>query len=217
MNSLEITLRFGQPGYIADPYHAERFKLIEIQKQSGMMRTRSEANRRRALEDHLRANGMTLADYQELERAASRPFFTAPTPSPPPSPTPPSTPTPTIIIPSDRLLSCLVNANDVAPARRRIPNLRCAIRATDFVTNRHEPDGVWERFAVVTGAQGKLSNQRAMRRNAFIRDFTATGTLSHDPEMVKPDTILELLRFAGLNVGIGASRKMGWGRFEVTA
>lgn len=62
----------------------------------------------------------------------------------------------------------------------------------------------------------KASNQRSLRSNAFIRDFEATGTIEVDADMVEPKAVVELLRFAGRAVGIGASRKMGWGRFKIT-
>jgi len=166
-----------------------------------MMRARSEANRRRALEAYLRSLTLTYEDYCDLERVARRPFYVSDTGR--------------IYLPAVRLLDCLVNACASAPARLRIPNLRVALRPTDFVTTKTAPDGVWERFVVVTGAQGKLSNQRGFRSNAYIEQFTATGTIAHDPELVRPEAILALLAYAGREVGIGASRKMGWGRFRL--
>jgi len=177
-------------------------RLIEITKQSGVNRARSEANRRKALEEHLRSIGMTFDQYQQLERDAARPFHV----------------NGTIFIPSEKVMACLANANSVAPSKLRLDNLRVAVRASDFGTNKEKPDGVWERFAVVTSGTGaKLSNQRGLRRSHFICDFAATGTLDHDEGMVKPDSLLALVRYAGHYVGIGSSRKMGWGRFGVEA
>ena len=60
-------------------------------------------------------------------------------------------------------------------------------------------------------------NQRGFRSNAYIRNFAAAGEILHDPELVRPEAIIALLTYAGREVGIGASRKMGWGRFAVTA
>jgi hypothetical protein len=210
---MQVELTFGNPtspscngqivpshGYIAHPYWPEMFRVIEILKQSGVNRARTEANRRRALEEFLKANQMTLADFEALEKLSQRPFHTNAEGR--------------IVIPADRIASCLVNAVDMAPARIRIPNLRVALEISVFSTEKTEPDGVWERFAVVEGGQGKLSNQRGLRRNAYIRDFVAVGEINFDPALVKPKVVSELLDYAGREVGIGASRKMGWGRFK---
>lgn len=200
---MKITLQFAKPGYICDPYRPELFRLIEIQKQSGMMRARSEKKKRECLESYLHTAGMNLPEYEKLEKAAKEPFWKDEQGE--------------IFIPASSILACLVNASDEAPSRLRIQNIRVALSVTDFKTGKKKPDGVWERFAVVKSGAGKqLSNQRGLRTNAFIEHFTAVGEINHDPEMVKPQAIIELLSFAGRTVGIGASRKMGFGRFTVT-
>lgn len=219
MKLLNITLKFDK-GYIASPYWPELERLINIQKESGMKRARSSANARAALEQHIKAIGMTLSEYEALEYRAKRPFYTiSPTPSPSPSPTP--TPSPTIIIPEHHIYGMLVaSADTIRAAGRACPpdQVRTRIHASDFVTDRTAPDGLWERFVTVTSGTGaKLSNQRALRQDYYISNFTAIGTLSIDPDFVKPDVLISMLEFAGRNVGIGASRKMGWGRFEVAS
>lgn len=197
---MELTLHFGQPGYIEHPYWPEMYQLIEIDKKSGINRARTEANRRRALQAYLEAADMTLAGYEALRIQAQRPFhFRNGGP---------------IYIPREKILACLVNASDVAAAKLRIPNLRTAVRATDFTTTKTQPDGVWERFAVVTmGTGAKASNQRGLRRNDYLCDFDASGNIEVEPDMVEPRAVVDLLAFAGRSVGIGACRGMGWGRF----
>jgi hypothetical protein len=213
---LTINLR----SYIADPYWPERERLINIQKESGMNRARSSANRRKALEEHLRANDMTLADYERLEVLASRPFHTDDDGR--------------IVIPSRQVTAMIVATCDEARAAfRPCPpeQVRYAIRASSWTTDVTPDDAlVWERYAMVTAGTGaRLSNQRALRRNAYIgaeppdetlaatKPVTARGTVEVDPEMVKPDVLLNALTWAGQRIGIGACRKMGWGRFEVLA
>lgn len=105
--------------------------------------------------------------------------------------------------------------------------VRTMLRVSAWTTDARPDDAhVWERYAVVTAGTGaKLSNQRALRRNLFVganppdgeptKPVTATGTITLDPEMVKPDVLANALVWAGQWVGIGASRKMGWGRFTV--
>ena len=205
MTDIAVSLKFNEPGYIANPYWPEVYKLIEIRKRAGVDRMRSESKIREGLESYLRSVGMDLGDYEALEQAAARPFYTLPNGS-----------GAEIVIPGDKLLACLVNTVDVAPSRLRIASLRTAIRASDFRTDKYGADGHWERYAVVRSGIGKqLSNQRGFRSSQYIKDFTAQGRISCEPEMVKPPAIHDLLDFAGRVVGIGASRKMGWGRFTV--
>jgi hypothetical protein len=200
--------------YIAHPYWPEREKLINIIKESGMSRARSSANRQKALSEYLKREGISTDQYEELERLASRQFYTAPDG--------------TIIIPSLHVISMIVNAvsNMRAQGRPFTPEqARTMVQAGPWVTDRTEPDGTWERFAVVTSGSGaKLSNQRALRSNEYIGSppgtdgppVTAVGTFIVD-DAVNITKLHETLSYAGEMTGIGASRKMGWGRFEVVS
>lgn len=204
MLTYDLALDFTSP-YIAHPYWPEMYQCIEITKKSGMNRAKSEANRRKALEEYLRANGMTLAEFEALEALSKRPFHTAPSGE--------------IIIPRESIMAFLVAANDEARAAFKAcppEQVWTRIAVTDMKTGKHELDGIWRRFATVNlGTGAKASNQRGLRENAYISDFTATGALSIDEEQVDPKTLENLIRWAGQFVGIGASRKMGKGRFEL--
>lgn len=202
--------------YIGHPYWPEREKLINIVKESGMSRARSSANRRKALEEYLRSANMTFAAYEELQARADEPFHRAGN---------------FILIPELHVISMIVAACDTIRAAGRPvqpDQVRSALRVSGWVTDRKEPDGLWERFAVVTAGTGaKLSNQRALRTNPYIGfppgaepeseedAVQAEGTIRLNPSMVKPQVMLDALRWAGANIGIGASRKMGWGRFSI--
>jgi hypothetical protein len=87
---------------------------------------------------------------------------------------------------------------------------------SNWQTGKQKPDGVWSRFAVVaTGSGQKLSNQRGLRVSRYISEFTTAGTIGLDENFIKPETLEQVIRWGGQFVGIGASRKMGWGRFEL--
>jgi hypothetical protein len=202
--AMHVTLHFTTPGYIGHPYWPAQYKKIEIEKRSGVNRVRDDAKRRKALEQILAEHDMSFDDWLALCREAERPFHINGDGF--------------IYIPSSNILAALVNAMAVAPAKLRIRSLRTALEVSDFVTPKKAPDGIWSRFTVVTlGTGAKASNQRGLRENAYIHDFDATGTLTVDTGMVEPQAIITLLEFCGRDVGIGASRKMGWGRFTVTA
>jgi hypothetical protein len=193
-------------GYVGHPYTPDMYRYIEITKLSGMNRARSTANRRKALEEHLNQIGMTLADFEELERRSKIAFtyedgF--------------------IVIPAHHVQSFLVaTCDEIRSASRPSPpeQVRSRIRVTGWRTDKTEPDGNWERFALVaTGTGAKLSNQRAFRTNAYITGFKARGEMSINADFVDPKTLEAAIRWGGENVGVGASRKMGWGRFSLEA
>lgn len=205
--------------YIGQPYWPEMDRLVTIVKESGMNRARTTANRNASLEQYLKNHDMTLADYEALEVLATRPFHLEAVHN---------GDRPHIIVPKIQVNGMLVAATDmIRSAGKPCPpdQVRTVIRATPWTTDRFEPDGMWERYAVVSSGTGaKLSNQRGLRRNQFIGrnpiEETGTvaaahGSLEVDPDMVKPDVVEKLLRWAGTNVGIGASRKMGFGRFKL--
>lgn len=205
MLTYDLFLRFTSP-YIGHPYWPEMYQLIEITKKSGMNRAKSDANRRKALEEYLRANGMTLADFERIEAASCKPFHTAPDGE--------------IIIPSDRIMAFLVAANDEARAAFRAcppEQVWARITATDFRTGKREADGIWSRFATVNlGTGARASNQRGLRENAYIEGFTATGQITFDEQTVDPAALHNLIGWGGQFVGLGASRNKGKGRFVLT-
>lgn len=212
-----IRVRVHLKSYIAHPYWPEMERLINIQKESGMNRARSSANRRKALEEHLKSEGMSLADYELLEQAANRPFHVNEAGH--------------IFIPKTSVDAMLVATCDTIRAAGRPcpPNMvRTVLRASQWTTDATPGQArQWERYAVVSSGTGaKLSNQRGLRRNQYVgaepaaeveatAKVTATGTLTPNVEMVKPDVLRRAMEYAGEWVGIGASRKMGWGRFEL--
>lgn len=213
--SLDIEL----DSYIGQPYWPAMDRLVTIQKESGMNRARTTANRNASLQQYLENHKMTLAEYQALEEEANRPFYLE---------TAINGDRPHIVIPKIQVSGMLVAATSmIRPAGRPCPpeQVRTMLRATPWTTDCVEVAGTWERYVVVSSGTGaKLSNQRGMRRNQYIgrNPIEDTGTVAHahgaielDPDMVKPDVVEKLLVWAGQNVGIGASRKMGFGRFKL--
>lgn len=208
MKSIDIAITLHLDSYIGHPYWPEMARLVDITKHSGMQRARTTANARKALEEYLRANDMTLAEYDELKRLAERPFYTA------------NGAGSAIIVPELHVTSMIVQTCDtIRAAGRPVPpeQVRTAIKASEWITDKSASDGVWERFAVVSSGTGaKLSNQRGFRSNAYIKDATATGTFQIAADMVRPEVLRSALEWAGERIGVGASRKMGWGRFQIT-
>jgi hypothetical protein len=193
-------------GYVGDPYWPELNDVIDIQKKSGMNRARSTPNRRKALEEYLVTIGKTLDQYRELEKIAAMPFYRDPESN-------------EIVIPEHCVMSFLSSTCNQTRSNSRPcepEQVRSRFVVSPWKTGKMEADGEWKRFVVVSsGPGGKLSNQRSLRVNDYITDFDATGTISFDPDFVDPETLHRALDFGGRFIGIGASRKMGMGRFEL--
>lgn len=209
---VKLTIAFDR-GYIAHPYWPQRERLINIQKVSGMNRAKSESKRSEALNAHLRTLDMTREQYDELTIQADRQFYTL-------ADTGAATnghQANEIVIPAHQMYGCLAQASDQCPSRMRIAQLdqiRSLLSLSDFHTGKTAADGVWERFATVTAGTGqKLSNQRALRSNAYIAKFKAVGDVHYLGE--DEEKLHGFLEWAGIEIGVGASRKMNWGRFII--
>jgi hypothetical protein len=207
---IRFQLQFQQ-GYIAHPYWPEREEVINIQKISGMNRAKSEKTRSAALTEYLKRTGWTEALYADLRHRAERAWYRAEN----------DDETSEILIPSHQLYGCLIEATKRCPATLRpceSDNLRHVIALSDCHTGKYTADGIFKRLVMPKSGTGQpLSNQRALRENPFIAQFTAAGTLRFFPDDLrdKGDFLEDFLIYAGQRCGVGASRKMGYGRFVV--
>ena len=212
MKTLKGRIRFvGR--YISEPYWPERAQLIDIDKQSGVSRARSEASRVKALDAHLKKLGMTLDDLERLKAQAERPFWTV---ADLPQQQINGHDISEIIIPGELWLACFAHGCDVAPAAVRIAkpeNVRSVIQVDVVYTGRLGPDGTWTR-AVVPKKDGKaLSNQRGMRTSFYIANVEAAIVIHYSETVVTEKRLRDFVEYVGREVGIGASRKMNCGRF----
>ena len=202
---IALTLHFAK-GYIAHPYWPARERLINLTKEAGVNRARSQAKREQALKAILDAKGMTRADYDALEADANRPFYTRPDGE--------------ILVPAHQLHGMMAQASEVAPSSVRIAKtdqVRTILEFQDLRTGRMKADGVWDRFVAPKSGPGqKLSNQRALRSDPYLEEFDAVGELRLVTDDLH-DKAKRFIEWAGREVGVGASRKMGWGRFTVEA
>lgn len=204
---MHVNVTFHFDGYVSHPYWIQREKVITITKESGINRARTAVNREKALSAHLAKLEMTMEQYAELVRLADRPFHVnAPG---------------FIVIPRHNIYGCLAQASDLATSSVRLASveqIRTVLHTSDWVTTKRPEDSeTWSRFVVVKSGSGQtLSNQRSLRENAVIKDFEAHGTLAFSPDIVRSEKVHQFLTFAGREVGIGASRKLDWGRFIVT-
>ena len=204
MNTATVVLEMTN--YIAHPFWPARNTCIEIEKKSGVNRQKSEEKRVAALKAECTKQGITYERYLELREEAKDQWY--------------RDASRTIFIPRHQLAGALVQTIGTAPkALRGIfdrDNFRALIQIGDFTTNRTEADGTFSRFVKLEG-----SNQRSWQENDFIgvyldkgKPFTATGVIAV-PDPKQFDTVKAVLTTAIENTGVGAARKMGFGRGKI--
>jgi len=205
-----IRVQLLMQNYIAHPFWPSRNLCIEIEKKSGVNRQKSEDKRRAALEAECSKRGMTFADYLTAREQAAEQWYRRNGPGSP------------IMIPRHQLAGAFVQTIGGAPKALRgmfdRDNFRAYVQIGDFDTQRTEPDGVFARFVKL-----ESSNQRSWQENEYIgryldqgEPFTAEGLLSIAEEKSVP-TVKALLEAAVRDKGIGAARKMGFGRGVLAA
>jgi hypothetical protein len=188
--------------YIAHPYWPARNRVIEIEKKSGVNRQKSDEKRQAALKAECEKEGYTLAQYEQFKIDAAEQWYRREG---------------KIIIPRHQLAGAFVQAIGTSPKALRgafdKDNFRALIQLGDFVTNRTKADGMFSRFAKLEG-----SNQRSFQENEYIgryldvgEPFEATGVIGI-PNPKHADTVKSLLCHVVEMIGVGASRKMGFGR-----
>ena len=197
-----VTLRMNN--YIAHPFTAERNTVIDIEKKSGVNRQKSEDKRIAALKAQCEKMGLTYEDYLRLREEAAEQWYRDRDGN--------------IMIPRHQIAGGLVQTIGTAPKALRgtfsRDNFRALVQIGDFVTDRKRADGVFSRFVKLEN-----SNQRNFQENEFIGEyiqgdpFTAVGAIAFDDR--QEQTVKALFSSLLANVGVGASRKMGFGRGQI--
>jgi hypothetical protein len=196
MERTEYTVKIKLDSYIADPYWPETDDLINIQKKSGTNRAKSEAKRELALKSYLKQEGISPEEYTALVTKASRKWYTNDDGK--------------VIVPRHHLAGMLVNAVCAAPAAVRgkfdRDSFRHYVRIGDFVTDRTGKDTVFDRYV-----KSDATNQRRRTISEVIEDVEAAGTVElHNKFKIKD--LENILTFGLSETGVGACRKMGYGR-----
>lgn len=201
-----VTLKMRS--YIAHPYWPARNSCIEIEKKSGVNRQKSDEKRVAALKAECNKQGITYERYLKMRIEAARQWY--------------QEPDGVIYIPRHQLAGAMVETIGGAPKALRgmfdKENFRALVQIGDFTTNRSEASGVFARFVKLDG-----SNQRSWQENEYLgvyldegEPFAADGVIAlGDPK--QRDTVESLLRAAVENTGVGAARKMGFGRGQVVS
>ena len=210
MAQLEISIELTMQNYIAHPFWPARNLCIDIEKKSGVNRQKSEEKRRAALEAECGKRDMSYDDYLAAREQAAEQWYRE------------NGPGSAIVIPRHQLAGALVQTIAGAPKALRGPfdkdNFRAFVQLGDFLTDRERSDGTFSRFVKLEG-----SNQRSWQENDYIgryldkgEAFQAEGVVTIADDKTAA-TVKALLEKAVQSIGLGAARKMGFGRGLVVA
>ena len=192
--------------YIAHPYWPETNACIEIEKKSGVNRQRSDDKRVTALKAECQKQGVTYEEYLRMKERSKKQWY--------------SRKNGCIFIPRHQIAGAIVQAIAGSPKALRGPfdqdNFRALVELGDFETTEKKNTSVFARFVKLDG-----SNQRSWQENEFLgkyldegEPFLATGKIGVRDQK-HADVVRALLTKVLEDVGIGASRKMGFGRGRI--
>jgi hypothetical protein len=171
-------------------------------------RQKSDDKRLAALQAECDRQGVTYRRYLEMKALSKRQFY--------------QRDAGLIYIPRHQVAGALVQCIGGSPKALRgnftKDNFRALVQIGDLETDRKEKSGVFGRFVKLEG-----SNQRSWQENEYIgqyldagEPFSARGVLSIPNGDDKTEQTVKSLFVATVkNIGVGAARKMGFGRGEV--
>jgi hypothetical protein len=197
-----INVTFLMTNYIAHPFWPAKNACIEIEKKSGVNRQRTDEKRLTALKAECSKQGITYEHYLDMKKESEEQWYRR---------------NGVIYIPRHQLAGAFVQAVGGAPKALRgafdKDNFRALVQIGDFVTNKKEADGLFTRFVKLDG-----SNQRSLQSNEFLgvyldkgEPFEATGVISV-ADVKTAETAKAVIAHSIEFIGVGAARKMGFGR-----
>jgi hypothetical protein len=204
MTRIEVSLHFGEPGYIALPYWPARDMLINIMKP--VHPKLGDTKKAAAVRASCEKLGVTQEQYEQILIDAVRPFHTV------------NGAGSEIIIPERIFQSFLNHSSMEAPkvvpriTEKGMTFIGVKVDGACFHTGKKAPDGSFDRFV-----KNQQSNQRQLTSSPYIRDFMATAVLKVDGEVIAADKLKKLVEWGGKWIGIGSARAQGYGRFSVAA
>lgn len=197
----QITLEFGELGYIAQPYWPEVEWLIKLEQRAAIHPKHGSDKKRALLQSQCDEEGISLETVEAArKKIAEEKFYKDANGH--------------IYIPRHQFSGALVQALSTHKLKKQISKdqLRTFIIVGDLAVNpqKTEKDTVFARY--IKNAE---SNLRRFQEDEVINNFEAIGEVHFSDEIVDPDSVESLIAFAGMWVGIGSCRKMGRGKFTL--
>ena len=197
-----ITLSFGELGYIACPYWPEIEWLVKLEQKAGLHPRHGADKRKKLLETYCTDNGISLDQVDAArKKVADEHWYREPDGG--------------IYIPASQFSGCLVQALATHPLKKEVAQdqLRSFVALSKLTISppKMKADGIYERYV-----KNPDTNLRRLQCDEYIANFEARGTVTFVQTIVQPDSLESLIRFAGRWVGVGSARKMSRGRYDLT-
>jgi hypothetical protein len=206
MKAVSVSLAFTEGGYIAKPFWKEINSLIDIGKD--VHPKLGDAKKAQAIVAACAKRGITPAQYDAMLVKSQQPFYTVD-----------GDRKSEIVIPARVIHSFINNVSQSAPKAiakvesKGLTFIGIVVEHGHLMTGMHESDShAFARFVKMED-----SNQRKWSEDRFIRNFSATGVLQVDEEVITPKNLFKLMEWGGKWIGIGSARPQGFGRFTVAS
>ena len=197
---MQCEVKIHLNSYIGSPFWPETNDIINISKHSRLAFQRTEEKRTQTLNAYLSKINMTKKAYNVLLKKSERQWYRLNNDNQKSK----------IIIPKNQMSASLVEACKVSPTAVIQSKLADCLRAmmivSDFVTKKTKCDEIFKRYI-----RGE-SNQPRYTESEVINNFDAIGTIDFDVSVFNLKTVTELFNYQLKYTGLGASRKMGYGR-----
>ena len=206
---IKVEFEFNELGYVGKPFWPEITTLIDISHD--VHPKLGEAKKAEALMAACSKRGITPEEYAAIVERSKRPFYTAD-----------GLAGGEIVIPARVIQSFLNNTCQSAPKALEAYKSKgltfVGVKPSDGNGGRFFRTGKTAADALQFARLVKLeeSNQRSMQTDAYLPDFTASGVIELDEEVITEEKLHRLIAYGGKWYGIGSCRPQGYGRFQVT-
>lgn len=198
---IDVGLHFVN--YLSNPYWTEKGRVITIMTQSGTNKQRTNEKREQALTAWLQKIGMTKEAFDILQQYGNREWHLNGQGC--------------IVLPRHQICGGLVQTVRTQPKALRgaydEDSFRAVVQVSDFVTDRKPVDA--KIYSREVCPDPRKSTQRQHQEHPYLENFDAYGHVIVRAGQKLGD-LGRIMEHTINTVGIGAARKMGYGRGWVT-
>jgi hypothetical protein len=197
------TLTLEVKRYIAHPYWPEVHWLFSLDKAALIHPKHSAAKKDQILQAHCKNEGIAWQDVLDARTKIATEQWYKDTDG-------------NIIVPRHHLVCSWIQSLRNHPMKKQIKveQFRTFCNCTDGIVTPAKKvcDGKFRRYC-----SSEESNLRRLQEHEEIRDFQVTTEVTFMANILTTKELTNLIKFAGVYFGMGAARKMDYGRYMVVS